>query len=560
MNGPMEVWGGVECTVNRVGDSYFDQLEWSGHRKRLDDLDRFADLGISALRFPILWEHCENGDWAWTDAALERLGALGIRPIAGLLHHGSGPRSTNLLDPEFPLRFANYAARVAERYPWVVDFTPINEPMTTARFSGLYGLWYPHRRSHADFLRALLHQCRAIALAMQAIRKVQPHARLIQTEDFGRTYSTAALAPLAGDLNERRWLTPDLLCGTLQRGGAMWRYFLQHEIAEEQLIWFPDHPCPPDIIGINHYLTSDRFLDDEIDLYPDEQHAAAGPFRFVDLDAVRRCGDCELSAGAVLRDAWKRFAIPVAITEAHLGCTREEQMRWLAEVMTDARALSAEGIDVRAVTAWSLLGAFNWNVLVTCDDGYYEPGVFDVRGRSPRATVLASMVRSFAEGKIPDHALLDSPGWWRRPERPLHAAAHGRSYCPDGENPKSARIHCAHVCIEDGPQELTRAFALACQERGIRNVIQAIDAPVNEHCWAVIACGGSVEFARAALARNIPVLLISRMDRLEGAINVQPSCDSGGLRDFANNALDLLIDGEPGVWQLSDGVAVPNES
>ena len=41
--GPLEVWGGVECTVNRVGDEYFDQLERSGHATRLEDLDLFAE-------------------------------------------------------------------------------------------------------------------------------------------------------------------------------------------------------------------------------------------------------------------------------------------------------------------------------------------------------------------------------------------------------------------------------------------------------------------------------------------------------------------------------------
>ena len=45
---------------------------------------------------------------------------------------------------------------VAERYPWVEHYTPVNEPLTTARFSGLYGHWYPHARDDGAFLRALL--------------------------------------------------------------------------------------------------------------------------------------------------------------------------------------------------------------------------------------------------------------------------------------------------------------------------------------------------------------------------------------------------------------------
>lgn len=50
------LWGGVECTVNRVGDAYRDQIQMSGHDVRPDDLDRFAQLGIKALRYPVLWE------------------------------------------------------------------------------------------------------------------------------------------------------------------------------------------------------------------------------------------------------------------------------------------------------------------------------------------------------------------------------------------------------------------------------------------------------------------------------------------------------------------------
>ena len=46
-------------------------------------------------------------DWRWTDGRLERIRSLGMRPIAGLLHHGSGPRYTNLLESGFAV-FRHY--------------------------------------------------------------------------------------------------------------------------------------------------------------------------------------------------------------------------------------------------------------------------------------------------------------------------------------------------------------------------------------------------------------------------------------------------------------------
>ncbi len=216
----LELWAGVESTVNRVGDHYFDQSVRNGHDARPGDLDLFAGLGIRALRYPILWERTapdglERADWRWADERLGRLRHLGVRPIVGLVHHGSGPRDTDLLDPAFPERLAAFAAAVARRYPWVEDWTPVNEPLTTARFAALYGHWYPHHRDDLSFASALLTQCRAVVLAMRAIRKTNPAARLIQTDDLGKTYSTPSLAYQADFENERRWVTFDLLAGRL---------------------------------------------------------------------------------------------------------------------------------------------------------------------------------------------------------------------------------------------------------------------------------------------------------------------------------------------------------
>ncbi len=103
----LELWGGIECTRNRVGDSYHDQIALSGHADRADDLDRFAALGIRTLRYPVLWERIAPGelrdaDWSESDRALRKLRDVGIRPILGLVHHGSGPSHTSLLDPDFP--------------------------------------------------------------------------------------------------------------------------------------------------------------------------------------------------------------------------------------------------------------------------------------------------------------------------------------------------------------------------------------------------------------------------------------------------------------------------
>ena len=59
--GGVELWGGAECTLHRIGDRFYDQCDRTGFTARLDDLDRFAALGIRALRFPAA-EQTYRGD------------------------------------------------------------------------------------------------------------------------------------------------------------------------------------------------------------------------------------------------------------------------------------------------------------------------------------------------------------------------------------------------------------------------------------------------------------------------------------------------------------------
>ncbi|MBA2597302.1 MAG: family 1 glycosylhydrolase, partial [Chloroflexia bacterium] len=374
----LQLWGGIECTVNRVGDRYFDQIVRTGHEGRRDDLDRFAALGIKTLRYPVLWERVvpndpEHPDWAWSDERLGRLRQLGIRPIVGLCHHGSGPRWTGLLDPEFPAHMARYARAVAERYPWIDAFTPVNEPLTTARFAALYGHWHPHATDERLMARALLHQCRAVQLAMREIRRVNPAAQLVQTEDLSRIWSTQPVRYQADYENERRWLSLDLLFGRVSEGHPLWEHLLWLGVTPDELAPFRDEPCPPDIVGGNYYVTSERFLDHRRHRYPAETHGGNGRDAYADIEAVRVLAGNLAGPAGLLREAWQRYGQPVAITEAHLGSAAVDQVRWLSQLWQEASDLQGGGVDVRAVTIWSLLGAWDWHCLVTRDEGHYEP-------------------------------------------------------------------------------------------------------------------------------------------------------------------------------------------
>ncbi|QJD98907.1 sugar nucleotide-binding protein [Massilia forsythiae] len=473
-NRPLELWGGLECTVNRVQDTYFHQLERNGHAGRPEDIARFAATGIRAIRYPVLWERTapdgiDRADWTWPDERLAALRAAGITPIAGLIHHGSGPRHTSLVDPAFPEQLAEYAGAVAARYPWIEFYTPVNEPCTTARFAGLYGVWYPHGRDDRTFIQALLNQCRATVLSMRAIRAVNPHAKLVQTDDLGKTYSTPQMAEVAEFYNDRRWLAWDLLCGMVGPEHALWSYLLKHGADPADLLWFRDHPCPPDIIGVNYYVTSERWLDHRPRRYPRHHRGSADGVPCADIEASRALATPSAGIAPLLSEIWERYRIPLAVTEAHIDANREDQLRWLLEIWEGAKQSRDNGVDVRAVTVWSLLGSFDWNSLVTQDRGYYEPGPFDVRAPEPRPTAVARMMRELADGAPLSHPVLRGQGWWRRPGRflctPVATPAAVTSITADGHTLFGRAA--APILISGASGTLGRAFARICRARNL---------------------------------------------------------------------------------------------
>jgi dTDP-4-dehydrorhamnose reductase len=550
----LQLWAGPECTVNRVGERWFDQLAASGFDRRLDDLDRLASLGISHLRLPLLWERCapdgpDRADWAWVDARLQRLRALGVQPIAGLVHHGSGPAGTDLLDPGFAEGLAAWAGALARRHPDIAHWTPVNEPLTTARFSGLYGLWWPHGRDDATFVRCLLTQVQATAASMRAVRAVNPQARLVQTDDLGwTTAGSDALQAQADFENERRWLGWDLLCGRVRPGHALWDWLLRAGARAGDLLALADAPCPPDVVGINSYVTSERFLDDRLVLYPPALHGGNDRQRYVDVETVRVHGAPLGVFGARLREAWDRYRLPLALTEVHLGCTRDEQLRWLRQGWDAAVAARAGGIDVRAVTLWAAFGTFDWDSLLTRQRGRYEPGAWDVRTPgAPRETALAGLARTLARegrGEPPAGAapVLHGPGWWQRDIR-IEWPVHG---------PLQAQpVAGAPLLITGATGTLGRAFARLCALRGLphrlltRQDMDIADAASVEAAlerwqpWAVVNTAGYVKVDEAEADARC------WRENVEGPAVLAAACARRGIRTVHFSS-DLVFDGRKG--------------
>jgi dTDP-4-dehydrorhamnose reductase len=318
-------------------------------------------------------------------------------------------------------------------------------------------------------------------------------------------------------------------------------------------------------MGVNYYVTSERFLDSELGHYPPESHGGNGRDSYADVEAVRVREQGMGGVGAILSDAWARFGLPLAITEVQLASTREEQLRWLAGAWQTASELRAGGVDLRAITAWTLLGCYDWNSLVTRDENHYEPGAFDLRGPQPRPTALAHAIRALAGGQPLNQPWAALPGWWQRPARLIYGwaidAAGERRPLANAQPAASAPER--PLLITGGAGTLGQAFARICELRGIpvrlltRQDLDIADpAAVQEileelHPWALINAAGYVRVDAAERDQAACFLANS-----SGPAVLAEACAARSIR-LVSFSSDLVFDGAQSSPYLEDAAPAP---
>jgi dTDP-4-dehydrorhamnose reductase len=255
--------------------------------------------------------------------------------------------------------------------------------------------------------------------------------------------------------------------------------------------------------------------------------------------------------------------LPIAVTEAHLGCTREQQLRWLAEVWAAAGDARAMGADIRAVTAWAVLGTRDWSSLVTRLEGNYEPGLFDVRAPHPRPTALARMAHSLATTGSYDHPALGAPGWWHCVDRVLYPEhEHGDPAGLRADDVAHGAMPGRPVLITGASGTLGSAFARLCVARGLayralsRHELDVPDRAAVERmvretgAWAVINAAGYVRVDDAEHDADS----CHRLNAI-AAETLARACERVGI-PFVAFSSDLVFDGaKDAAYVESDHVA-----
>jgi hypothetical protein len=371
---------------NRHGQ-WFDQVVATGHDKTLEqDYRNLASLGIHAARETVRWPLVEQTrgryDFSSVEPFAEAARRNGVEVIWDLFHYGY-PLDVDLWGNDLPNRFADYCYAVgryiAERTEGVCMFTPVNEPSFMAYAGGEKGLFAPHCVGRGWELKVAL--VRAAIAGIEALWAASPGARIVNVDPLCRVALPLNRPDLAGevrDFNERlvfqAW---DMLAGRLlpELGGS--RRHL-------------------DIVGINYYWTNQ--WEWRIGLLPDGRVPP-----LVDADPRR------VPLRDLVRSVWRRYGGELIITEtAHIG---DQRAAWLLEVAAESEVLLREGVPLRGICLYPILGMPEWHETdVWTPMGLWDPVCH--RNAAGERLICAPMHEALQSVRHIDdlhHALLATP-------------------------------------------------------------------------------------------------------------------------------------------------------
>jgi beta-glucosidase/6-phospho-beta-glucosidase/beta-galactosidase len=378
-----------------------DEYELIDHyRQWRTDLDLIASLGVRSMRYGVPWYRVNPApgifDWSWTDEVFEHMAALDIRPIVDLVHYGTPlwlPRS--FVEPDYPARVAEYAAAMVERYgPIAGGWTPLNEPVVNADFSGQRGVWPPHLRGDRGYDRVLVAIAEGIARTIAAIQGEDPGARIVAVEPCDIVTSDE---PGLSELVARRWqilfLPLDLVLGRVDAAHPMHRQLVASGISEERLDRLVAEPQAVDVVGVNFYPNMSR-----ADLVTSRGR-------------VRRRH--RSATGDDIATALSRFhahtGLPVMITETSDMAGVDQRAAWMDASVAGIGRLMASGVPVVGYTWFPVFSHIDWRWrrgpherdAYWCHMGLWDLDARLRRERTPLADRYAAHVAAGAP-RLPD--------------------------------------------------------------------------------------------------------------------------------------------------------------
>lgn len=317
-------------TASNVHRQWIDQVTATEHDRHVDaDYRRLRETGLLAARESIRWPCVDRRgqlDFSSVRPFVTASQRHGIDVIWDLFHYGY-PEDLDPFGDEFIRRFAAYCRGAAEfigaHHAGPCYFTPVNEPSFFAWAGGEVGRFAPHCVGRGPELKIAL--ARAAIAGINAIRAVLPEARMVNVDPLCRVVAPADhFDPHAHahDFNHRAVFESwDMICGrTLPELGGSRAHL--------------------DIVGVNYYWTNQWEIGRE-----------ERPLAF---DDRRR-----MPLAKLLRGVWKRYGGEFLVTET----SHVDDMRpiWLQAVADECEKLLDEGVPLRGVCLYPILGMPEWH-------------------------------------------------------------------------------------------------------------------------------------------------------------------------------------------------------
>lgn len=366
---------GIECsypTINQ-GKIRRDLLQECGHYERWkEDLNLVKELGLNVLRYGLPYYAIQQGpdkyDWTFADEVMREIKRLDIIPILDLMHFGVPDWIGNYQNPELPIHFANYAKALAQRYPWVRFYTPVNEIYVTARVSAKDGLWNEQATSDFAFVTAMKNIVAASILANHQLAKFRPDCVIVQSESA--EYIHEGYVTKSDEIsleNKLRFLALDLLYAHPTDSDVA-IYLFDNGLSREEYDWFmAGEPPGYQVMGNDYYGRNEK-----IKLHDGSLISASDVLGWYQIT----------------KQYYDRYRKPVMHTETNVFDANEAPS-WLWKQWINILQMRKDGVPVLGFTWYSLIDQIDWDIeLAEIKGTINECGLFDMN-RKPRPVANA---------------------------------------------------------------------------------------------------------------------------------------------------------------------------
>lgn len=305
------------------------------------DFELAAKLGHDSHRLSIEWAKIEPEEGKFNQEVIDHYREV----FKSLKRHGLKPFVT-LWHFSLPLWFANkggfekkenvfyyvrYCKKMAEVFRNEMEYViTINEPDVYLYYAYLAGKWPPQRTEFGYFFRVLKNLIRGHRQVYKSLKEVNPDFKI------GVAKNNPAFSP------DRRKHFPDWVMTKIIK--YIWSHMFLDFLGKRQ-----------DFVGLNYYFHRNIRFD----------------FKLAKDFFIHPCNSCDMTdmgwevypkgIAGILRDLWKRYRLPILITENGVA-DKTDRLRgkYIEDILEHVFNVKKSGVKVIGYLHWSLIDNFEW--------------------------------------------------------------------------------------------------------------------------------------------------------------------------------------------------------